>query len=76
MSDRSNESSDMLQHLHERFAQDPESRLRPKLTRWLADPLKPVSETGHFRPSPVLLLLIVLAMIAMSVFLYFGYGAQ
>jgi hypothetical protein len=76
VSDRSNESGDMLQHLRERFAQDPESGLRPKLTHWLADPLKPISETGHFRPSPVLLLLIVLAIVAMSVFLYFGYWAQ
>lgn len=66
----------MLDHLRKRFAEDPEARITAKLTRWLADPLKPQDRNGRFRPSPVLLIMLASGLTAASAFLYFGYWAQ
>jgi hypothetical protein len=74
--DQRSEHDDMLQLLRERFAQDSDEQILPRLTRWLADPLKPVNEAGYFRPSPLVLVVLVVGLIAVGAFLYFGYWAQ
>ena len=73
---QSGEGDEMLQLVKERFAQDSDAQILSRFTRWLADPLKPVNEAGYFRPSPVLLAVLVVGLIAVGAFLYFGYWAQ
>ena len=72
----SGEHDEMPQLLKERFAQDSEAQILPRFTRWVADPLKPLNEAGYFRPSPVVLAVLVVGLIAVGAFLYFGYWAQ
>ncbi len=74
--DQPSEHDDMLQLLRERFAQNLEEQILPRATRWLADPLKPLNEAGQFRPSPVALVVLVVGLIAVGAFFYFGYWAQ
>lgn len=73
MSDQPSGNDQMMQRLEERFANDREAQIVSKLNRWLADPLKPEGESGHFRPRPVLLLLAVISLVAIGTFMYFGY---
>ena len=70
------EEDNMVELLGERFAQDLDAQIVPRLTRWFADPLKPEDERGRFRPNPAALLVVVLGLIAMGAFLYFGYRTQ
>ena len=55
---------------------DPESNLQKALLRSLADDLKPVDAKGRWRPSPLLILITVLACALVAVFLYFSLGAK
>lgn len=73
---RQGEGDDMLQLVRDRFEQDPDAQILPKLMRWFADPLKPQDEKGRFRPSPVVLMVLVIGLIAVTAFLYFGYWAK
>jgi hypothetical protein len=66
----------MLQLLRERFTQESEAQILSRLTSWFADPLKPINEAGYFRPSPIALMMVVVGLIAVGTFLYFGYWAQ
>jgi hypothetical protein len=70
------QGDDISDLLRERFAQDLEAQILPRLTRWLSDPLKPLNEAGHVRPSPVLVVLLVVGLIAVGTFLYFGYWSK
>lgn len=63
----------MMQRLRERFAQDQESEIVPRLMSWFADPLKPEDESGRFRPNPAVLLVAVVGVIAVGAFFYFGW---
>jgi hypothetical protein len=55
---------------------DPETNLRKALLRHLADDLRPVDEKGRWKPSPLLLLLGLLACALIGVFFYFTLGAH
>ena len=55
---------------------DPESNLQKALLRSLADDLKPVDAKGRWRPSPLLVLVAVLACALVAVFFYFSLGAK
>ena len=55
---------------------DSESNLQQSLLRLLADELKPVDEKGRWKPSPLLILIAVLACALIGVFLYFTLGAH
>ena len=55
---------------------DPESNLQKALLRSLADDLKPVDAKGRWRPSPLLILIAVLALALVAVFAYFSLGAK
>jgi hypothetical protein len=55
---------------------DPESNLQQALLRLLADDLKPVDEKGRWKPSPLLILVAVLACAVVGVFFYFTLGAH
>jgi cytoskeletal protein RodZ len=73
VSEQQGEKDLMMQRLRERFAQDQESEIVPRLMRWFADPLKPEDENGRFRPNPAVLLVAVVGMIAVGAFFYFGW---
>ena len=55
---------------------DPESNLQKAMLRSLADDLKPVDAKGRWRPSPLLILIAVLALALVAVFAYFSLGAK
>ena len=55
---------------------DPEANLQKALLRSLADDLKPVDTKGRWRPSPLLILIAVLASALVAVFVYFSLGAK
>jgi hypothetical protein len=58
------------------YRADPESNLQKTLLRILADDLKPVDEKGRWKPSPLLLLIALLACALVGVFFYFTLGAR
>ncbi len=55
---------------------DPESNLQKALLRSLADDFKPVDAKGRWRPSPLLILIAVLAFALVALFVYFSLGAK
>lgn len=57
------------------YSTDPESNLQKALLRSLADDLKPADAKDRWRPSPLLILIAVLACALIAVFLYFSFGA-
>jgi hypothetical protein len=58
------------------YGNDPESNLEKALLRSLADGLKPVDEKGRWKPSPLLILFLLLACALAAVFFYFTLGGQ
>ena len=56
------------------YGNDPESNLEKALRRSLADDLKPVEEKGRWKPSPLLILVLLLACALAAVFFYFTLG--
>jgi hypothetical protein len=58
------------------YCGDTESNLQQALLRFLADELKPVDEKGRWKPSPLLILIAVLASALGGVFFYFTLGAH
>lgn len=53
---------------------DPEARLLRNILRRLADPIKPLDDRGRFRPHPLLVWLLSLALVVVGVFVYFSYN--
>jgi hypothetical protein len=64
--------------IHERlesyFSADREQRPAAALLRLIEDPLRPRTRNDQLRPNPIFLLLVVLAILAFSTFLYFSFG--
>lgn len=58
------------------YHEDPETNLQKTLLRHLADDLKPVDEKGRWKPSPLLLLIALVAFAFLGVFFYFTLGAH
>jgi hypothetical protein len=58
------------------YGSDPESNLEKALFRSLADELKPVDEKGRWKPSPLLILFLLLVCVVAAVFVYFTLGGQ
>ncbi len=58
------------------YRSDPETNLEKALLGSLADGLKPVDDKGRWKPSPILILIVVLALAVAGVFLYFSIGGQ
>jgi hypothetical protein len=67
---------EIRQALLSMYRGDPESNLQQALLRLLADDLKPVDEKGRWKPSPLLILVAVLACAVVGVFFYFTLGAH
>ena len=62
----------MVQRLRELRAANSSERLRDGILRWIEDPLQPRTARGRLRISPILLLLVSLAVIATGTFLFFS----
>jgi hypothetical protein len=67
------DQDEMRAELRQLYATEPEARLLQVMGRSFADPVKPESANGRFRPDPLLVVLGVIASFVVSVFLYFTY---
>jgi hypothetical protein len=69
-------AEEVRQALRQIYLSDAESNLQNALLESLSDELKPVDEKGRRRPSPLLVLTVVLLCALASVFVYFSLGGR
>ena len=69
-------AEEVRQALRQIYLSDAESNLQNALLESLSDELKPVDEKGRWKPSPLLVLTIVLLFALVGVFVYFSVGGR
>ena len=69
-------AEEVRQALRQIYLSDAESNLQNALLESLSDELKPVDEKGSWKPSPLLVLTVVLLCILIGVFIYFSIGGH
>jgi uncharacterized membrane protein len=69
-------AEEVRQALRQICLSDAESNLQNALLESLSDELKPVDEKGRWKPSPLLVLTIVLLCALVGVFVYFSVGGR
>jgi hypothetical protein len=69
-------AEEVRQALRQIYRSDAESNLQYALLESLSDELKPVDEKSHWRPSPLLVLTVVLLCALVSIFIYFSVGGR
>ena len=69
-------AEEVRQALRQIYLSDAESNLQNALLESLSDELKPVDEKGRWKPSPLLVLTVVLLCILVGVFIYFSVGGR
>jgi hypothetical protein len=67
---------EVQQALRQIYRSDAETNLQRSLLESLSDELKPINEKGRWKPSPLLLLMIVLLCALLGVFAYFSVGGR
>ena len=67
---------EVRQALRQIYRSDAEINLRRSLLESLSDELKPIDEKGRWRPSPLLILTLVLLCALLGVFVYFSVGGR
>jgi hypothetical protein len=67
---------EVRQALRQIYRADAEINLQSSLLESLSDELKPIDEKGRWRPSPLLILTMVLLCALLGVFVYFSLGAR
>ena len=67
---------EVRQALRQIYRSDAEINLQSSLLESLSDELKPIDEKGRWRPSPVLILTLVLLCALLGVFVYFSVGGR
>lgn len=67
---------EVRQALRQIYRNDSETNLQNALARSLADGLKPVNEKGRWKPSPLLVLILLLFCAMVGVFIYFSIGVR
>jgi hypothetical protein len=67
---------EVRQALKQIYRSDAEINLQNSLLESLSDELKPIDEKGHWKPSPLLILMSVLLFALLGVFLYFSIGGR
>ena len=67
---------EVRQALRTIYRGDAESNLQNALLESLSDELKPIDEKGHWKPSPLLILTLVLLCALLGVFVYFSVGGR
>jgi len=69
-------AEEVRQALRRIYLSDAESNLQNALLNTLSDELKPVDEKGRWKPSPLLVLTVVLLCALAGVFIYFSIGGR
>ena len=69
-------AEEVRQALRQIYRSDAESNLQNALLESLSNELKPVDEKGRWKPSPLLVLTVVLLCILVGVFIYFSLGGR
>ena len=67
---------EVRQALRQIYRGDAEINLQSSLLESLSDELKPIDEKGRWRPSPLLILTLVLLCALLGIFVYFSLGAR
>ena len=69
-------AEEVRQALRQIYRSDAESNLQNALRESLSDELRPVNEKGRWKPSPLLVLTVVLVCALAGVFIYFSIGGH
>ena len=69
-------AEEVRQALKQLYRGDAESNLQNALVASLSDELRPVDEKGRWKPSPLLVLTVVLLCALVGVFIYFSIGGR
>ena len=69
-------AEEVRQALRQIYLSDAESNLQNALRESLSDELRPVDEKGRWKPSPLLVLTVVLVCALAGVFIYFSIGGR
>ena len=67
---------EVRQALRQIYRSDSEINLQSSVLESLSDELKPIDEKGRWRPSPLLILTLVLLCALLGIFVYFSLGAR
>ena len=67
---------EVRQALRQIYSSDAETNLGSSLLESLSDELKPIDEKGRWKPSPLLILTLVLLCALLGVFVYFSVGGR
>ena len=67
---------EVRQALRQIYRSDAEINLQSSVLESLSDELKPIDEKGRWRPSPLLILTLVLLSALLGVFVYFSVGGR
>jgi len=67
---------EVRQALRHIYLSDAETNLQRSLLESFSDELKPIDEKGHWKPSPLLILTLVLLCALLGVFVYFSVGGR
>jgi hypothetical protein len=69
-------AEEVRQALRHIYSGDAESNLQNALRESLSDELRPVDEKGRWKPSPLLVLTVVIVCALVGVFIYFSIGGR
>ena len=69
-------AEEVRQALRQIYLSDADSNLQNALRKSLSDELRPVDEKGRWKPSPLLVLTVVLLCALVGVFIYFSIGGR
>jgi len=69
-------AEEVRQALRQIYRSDAESNLQNALLESLSDELRPVDEKGRWKPSPLLVLTVVLLCALLGIFIYFSVGGR
>ena len=67
---------EVRQALRQIYRSDAETNLQSSLLESLSDELKPIDVKGRWKPSPLLILTVVLLCALLGVFVYFSVGGR
>jgi hypothetical protein len=67
---------EVRQALRQIYSSDAETNLQSSLLESFSDELKPIDEKGRWRPSPLLILTLVMLCALLGVFVYFSVGGR
>jgi hypothetical protein len=69
-------AEEVRQALRQIYRSDTESNLQSAFLESLSDELKPIDEKGRWKPSPLVVLTVVLLCAVVGIFVYFSVGGR